>query len=174
MPAAKRASLDIVDREAVGRPAAGRARAAADRARPSIKGAPKTDGSKADGPIADLLLLKRADGAVEKRIRGGFAWDLFLFAPLFGLPLFLRRLPRWGSAVLGLWLADLAVGWLVGGTHAAATVQIVLFAAFLLLQLWLGFKGNALTARAYLAQGWTIDRPDSATRRLMERWGLQE
>jgi hypothetical protein len=77
--------------------------------------------------------------------------------------------------MLGLWLVDLALGWLLRGSAVAAPMQLVLFATFLVVQLWLGVKGNELTAKAYLAQGWTVDRPDFvATRRLLERWGLKD
>lgn len=131
--------------------------------------------AKAEPPAVDFLTLKHSDRGTLKRVKTGFAWDLFLLAPLFGLPLFLRRLPHWGAAILALWLIDLGLGWATHGRPGAAAMQLILFAAFLIAQLWLGFKGNALTAKAYLAHGWTIDHPEFvATRRLLERWGLTE
>ena len=111
-------------------------------------------------------------GGKTRQVRIGFAWDLFLFAGLFGLPLFLRHLPQWGAAVLGLWVADLALGW-IGRGPLWMPAQMTLFLAFLGLQLWLGFTGNALTARACRARGWTPDTPrDPAVRRALEQWGL--
>ena len=51
--------------------------------------------------------------------------------------------------------------------------EAALFAAFLGLQLWLGFRGNAMTARAYRARGWVADNPrDPAVRLALEKWGL--
>jgi hypothetical protein len=118
------------------------------------------------------VLFKHPSGARAKRVKLGFAWDLFLFAGVFGLPLFLRGLPNWGAAVLGLWLVDLGIGRFGRGPlqHPA---ELALFAAFLGLQLWLGFKGNALTARACRARGWAPDNPrDPAVRRALEHWGI--
>lgn len=165
MPAAKRAPAATSDRTT-----GERSRGSADRNRvQQAKSAGRTE-----APPVGVIILNRPDGGTQKRIRVGFAWDLFLLAPLFGLPLFLRRLSRWGAAMLGLWLVDLALGWLLRGGAVAAPMQVVLFATFLVVQLWLGFRGNELTAKAYLAQGWTVDRPDFvATRRVLERWGLK-
>jgi hypothetical protein len=121
---------------------------------------------------AASVLFKAPSGTRAKRVKLGFAWDLFLFSCVFGLPLFLRGLPNWGAAVLALWLADLGLARLGQGPwHLAA--QIALFAAFLGLEVFLGLKGNALTARAYSARGWRPDeRHDAGVRRALERWGL--
>ena len=169
MPAAKRATEATGDRATSDRRGGERRRGGTEKGRVQAKAA-----SAAEPPSPGVLTLIRPDGSARKRIGIGFAWDLFLLAPLFGLPLFLRRLPRWGAALVGLWLIDLALGWLLRGSAVAAPMQLVLFATFLLVQLWLGFKGNELTAKAYLALGWTVDRPDFvATRRVLERWGVK-
>jgi hypothetical protein len=118
------------------------------------------------------VLFKHPSGARAKRVKLGFAWDLFLFAGVFGVPLFLRGLANWGAAILGLWLIDFGLGRFGRGPlqHPA---EVALFTAFLGLQLWLGFKGNALTARAYRARGWTADNQrDPAVRLALEKWGL--
>lgn len=144
-------------------------------AKPVSGRAPKSGrkAAKAEPPIPAFITLNGSGGGAQKRIKTGFAWDLFLLAPLFGAPLFLRRLPHWGAAILALWVVDLGIGWLAGGGRGAAATQIILFAAFLLVQLWLGFKGNELTAKALLAHGWTVDHPEFvATRRVLERWRL--
>lgn len=127
---------------------------------------------KAEPASLPGLELKDPRSGKVKRIPVGFAWDLFLFAGLFGLPLFLRRLPQWGAAILALWILDLSLGWIPFGDVATAG-QVGLAGIFLAVQLWLGLKGNELTARAYVAQGWTVVHPEYvAVRRLAERWGL--
>lgn len=118
------------------------------------------------------VLFRAPDGTRTRRVKLGFAWDLFLFTVVFGVPLFLRGLPNWGAAVLALWLADLMIVRAAEGPwHMPA--ELLLFAAFLGLEIFLGFKGNALTARACRARGWTPDNPrDPGVRRALETWGL--
>ena len=117
--------------------------------------------------------FKHKPSGKTRRVATGFAWDLFLFAGVFGLPLFWRRLPSWGSGVLGLWLLVLLVGIVRVGAAATETAQLALFGVFLLLQIWLGFFGNRLTARTLLHHGWTLDQPnDRGTKLVIEKWKL--
>ncbi|HXE29966.1 MAG TPA: hypothetical protein VN656_15715, partial [Stellaceae bacterium] len=59
------------------------------------------------------------------------------------------------------------------GTEATQIAQLVLFAAFLVVQIGLGFYGNRLTARTLLHHGWTIDRPnDRGNKLIIEKWRL--
>ncbi|HUE18485.1 MAG TPA: hypothetical protein VMQ63_01835 [Stellaceae bacterium] len=123
-------------------------------------------------PPAAKLGLKPPGGGKLKWIKVGFAWDLFVLSPLFGLPLFLRKLPQWGAVMLALLLADIVVGLLLSG-DAASLAGMAITAIYIVLDLYLGFRGNALTARAYLRHGWSVDHPDyAATRKLMTRWKL--
>jgi hypothetical protein len=131
----------------------------------------------ARGGAADTLPVsigfKHKPSGRERRIGTGFAWDLFLFAGVFGLPLFWRRLPSWGSAVLVLWLFVLIVSIVRVGNEATQIAQLVLFAAFLVLQIGLGFYGNRLTAQTMLHHGWTVDQPnDRGNKLVIEKWKL--
>ena len=97
---------------------------------------------------------------------------MFLFSGVLGVPLFLRGLPNWGAVVLALWLADLVLGRL-GAAALRGPVQRQLFAAFLGLQLWLGWTGNALTARDTRARGWVPDsKRDEGVRRTLQAWRI--
>jgi hypothetical protein len=117
------------------------------------------------------LRLKHKPSGKERRVGTGFAWDLFLFAGILGLPLFWRRLPNWGAAVLVLWLLVLGTG-AMRSSGVTDIAQIVLFGVFLVLQLYLGFYGNRINVQTLLAHGWVIDQNDGATKRLIERWRL--
>jgi hypothetical protein len=133
--------------------------------------------SNARGGAADTVPpsigFKHKPSGKERRVATGFAWDLFLFAGVLGLPLFLRRLPSWGAAVLVLWLFVLIASIVRVGAETAQLAQLVLFAAFLVLQIGLGFYGNRLTARTLLHHGWTIDQPnDRGTKLVVEKWKL--
>lgn len=133
----------------------------------------KTAARGADDKLPPVIRFKHKPSGKERRVATGFAWDLFLFAGLLGLPLFWRKLPSWGSGVLVLWLLVLVVGSVRVDAAATEAAQLVLCAAFLLLQIWLGFYGNRLTARTLLHHGWTLDQPnDSATKRIIEKWRL--
>jgi len=114
--------------------------------------ASKRGGERAAMPGSVLLENPRTGEA--RRLRTGFSWTLFLFSGVLGVPLFLRGLHRWGLAFVGLWAIDALVVWLsVGAVRALA--EAALFCAFLGLQFWLGFRGNALTAKTYMARGWS-------------------
>jgi hypothetical protein len=127
---------------------------------------------RAAEPPAVRLGLKPPGGGRIKWITDGFAWDLFVLSPLLGLPLFWRKLHAWGAAMLGLWLLSIALGTAPDG-QPKWIAGMALTAAFFLLDLFLGWRGNRLTARAYLRHGWTVDHPDyAATRKLMARWKL--
>ncbi|MGH7087577.1 MAG: hypothetical protein ACREFQ_01610 [Stellaceae bacterium] len=118
------------------------------------------------------VLFKAPSGTRAKQVKLGFAWDLFLFSGVLGLPLFLRGLPEWGAAVLALWISDLGLARSAqAGWHRPA--EFALFAVFLGLEIFLGLKGNALTARACRGRGWAPENArDPAVRRALERWGL--
>lgn len=123
--------------------------------------AKKTRDAKQRGKTRDraakFLLLRDPETGETRRIKQGFAWTLFLFSGVLGLPLFLRGLYRWGAAVLGLWGIDLLAVWLTtGGVRVAS--EAVLFGVFLCLQFWLGLTGNALTIKAYRDRGWAPAR----------------
>jgi hypothetical protein len=138
---------------------------------------PRRKGSGRNAAAPDTLppsigFVHKASGK-ERRVATGFAWDLFLFAGVFGLPLFWRRLSSWGAAVLVLWMLVLIVSIVRVTAEPTQIAQLILFAAFLILQLWLGFFGNRLTARTLLHHGWTIDRPnDRGNKLVVEKWRL--
>jgi hypothetical protein len=134
--------------------------------------AARREKASAEAPPSLIRLTEKKSGK-EKRIATGFAWDLFLFAGVFGLPLFWRRLPQWGAVILALWCVDLLIGRLPVSDWATHLAEASLFAVFLALQLWLGFTGNRLTAKAYVTHGWSVEQPnDLGTRRIVERWKL--
>ena len=125
-------------------------------------------------PPAARIGLKPPGGGKLKWIRVGFAWDLFVLSPLFGIPLFLRKLPQWGAAMLALLLIWLVLGEFLG-EPAKDYAGLLLFAVFVAVDLFLGFAGNRLTAQSYLRHGWTVDHPDyAATRKVMVRWKLRD
>ena len=123
--------------------------------------------------LPPVIRFKHKPSGKERRVATGFAWDLFLFAGIFGAPLFWRRLSSWGAGILMLWLLVVVVGSVRVSAQATDTAQLVLFGIFLVLQIWLGFFGNRLTAKTLLHHGWTIEQPnESGTKRVIEKGRL--
>ncbi len=88
----------------------------------------------------------------------GWNWRLFFLSPFFGIPLFKRGLTYWGMlflalnglAILGRFQAD-ASGW-----SSLSVLSNLLALGFMV---FIGLKGNELTARNYLSRGWTFVDP---------------
>jgi len=105
-----------------------------------------------------------------KVVKVGWSWSLFLLSDFFGLPLFWRGLNRWGLAVLVLWAVEAVLSDAPSDTGMAESVLVFIGAG---LHLWLGLKGNEITARKYLEHGWVFaDRDGDATRLARSRWGI--
>jgi len=123
--------------------------------------------------LPPVIRFRHKPSGKERRVATGFAWDLFLFAGILGVPLFWRRLSSWGAGMLVLWLLVVVVGSVRVSAQATDTAQLVLFGLFLVLQIWLGFFGNRLTAKTLVHHGWTIEQPnESGTKRVIEKWKL--
>lgn len=114
-------------------------------------------GRKGRRPARPGLLLENPETGEVRRVPEGFAWILFLFSGLLGVPLLFRGLYRWAALMCLLWGADALAALFTAG-RTRLVIEAVLFLAFLALQLWLGFAGNALTAKAYLSRGWVRAR----------------
>lgn len=107
-----------------------------------------------------------------KEVKLGWSWTLFLFSSLFGLPLFLRRLYIWGGIFLALWVVNLIAPRLMGPEEAMFFVSFLFF-VFMGLQIFLGVKGNEMTAKNYLEHDWAFVEPDSEITKLAKmRWGI--
>jgi hypothetical protein len=107
-----------------------------------------------------------------KQVKVGFSWVLFFWSGLFGLPLFLRRLHIWGGIFLALWIVNLIGPMIVRGPDGIF-LQGIIFFIMLLLQIWLGIKGNEMTAKNYLESGWEfVDPTDAMTLMAKGKWGI--
>lgn len=118
------------------------------------------------------VALRHPNTGSFKFIDTGWSWPIFLGAGFFGLPLFFRGMSLWGTAMLILWFLQLAVPLAAGGD--ADTLSWILTFAVLGLCGFLGARGNALSARHFLACGYEFAYPDSPEARLAsESWGLE-
>ena len=108
-----------------------------------------------------------------KLIKVGFSWVLLFFSGLLGIPLFLRRLHAWGAVMLALWVVNFFLPYVIPhpGDALFASTAVLLIA--LGLSIWLGVKGNEMTAKNYLEAGWQFADPTADNARLAKaKWGI--
>jgi hypothetical protein len=117
------------------------------------------------------VLRNRSTGET-KEVKVGFSWILFLFAGCLGIPLFLRRLHVWGAVFLALWIVDVLVS-VTASPEQGSAIVFSINLIFCGLQIWLGIKGNEMTAKNLLENGWEFTEGDSdAVRFARLKWGL--
>lgn len=108
-----------------------------------------------------------------KEIKVGWSWILFLFSSFFGLPLFLRRLYILGGILLALGIVYIIAPSMMYDEEESLGLLIVLNLVFLGLQIWLGIKGNEMTAKNYLELGWHFTNPNSDEVKFAKgKWGI--
>lgn len=106
------------------------------------------------------------------RVKVGWSWVLFLFSGAFGIPLFRRKLQTWGFVFLAINLVAMVCQ--IAIDNAAAQLLLILVQLLAIgLIIFMGVKGNEITAKNYLAQGWTFVDPNSEiTRYAKMRWHI--
>lgn len=118
------------------------------------------------------VAMKNPKTGEIKEVKVGWSWTLFLFSGLFGLPLFLRKLHIWGAIFLVLWVVNLIAPSALPADEGAI-ISIGLFIIFFALQIFLGIKGNEMTAKNYLENNWAFAEPDSELTKMAKmRWGI--
>jgi hypothetical protein len=118
------------------------------------------------------ISFKNVKTGEVRQVKVGFSWVLFLFAGILGIPLFIRKLNMWGSVFLAVWVVNLLVSSLPSSEDVDSSVA-VLFIVAVGLQIYMGIKGNELTAKNYLETGWELTEPDAPlTQYAKKQWGL--
>ena len=108
-----------------------------------------------------------------KEVKVGWSWILFLFSGFLVLPLFLRKLHVWGGIFLILWIVYIIAPSIMQNEEEALGLMILLNLVFLGLQIWLGIRGNEMTAKNYLELGWNFTNPDSDEVKFAKgKWGI--
>lgn len=118
------------------------------------------------------VALRHPNSGNFKFVDTGWSWSLFLGAGCFGVPLFFRGLAIWGTFMLILWMMQLAAPFVMAAD--VDTLEWILNLAVAALCLFLGFRGNALTGRHFVACGYEFAYPDSVEARIAaEDWGVE-
>jgi len=123
-----------------------------------------TEGSSpapAPAPRYRHVTLVNTKSGELKQIKIGFSWILFFFSGFFGLPLFLRRLYILGGVFLVLWVVSIFARYAVSDPDAADGIDGLLTLIFLGLSIWMAIKGNEMTGKNLLENGWNFAEPNS-------------
>jgi hypothetical protein len=123
--------------------------------------------------MAIKVALQNPQTKVTRLVKVGWSWTLFLFSGFFGIPLFLRKLKSWAYLFLGFNVVYI-VATLSGGAlgEFVSFVDMAADTAFLIL---IGIKGNEITAKTWLSQGWQFVEPSAdATKFAKLRWGISD
>tara|TARA_A100001037_G_scaffold266360_1_gene258461 strand:- start:15 stop:389 length:375 start_codon:yes stop_codon:yes gene_type:complete len=124
--------------------------------------------------MATQVTMKNEATGELKQVKVGWSWILFFFSGFLGIPLFLRKLYVWGGFFLALWIVNFVAPSVVNSVEDALGIQIVLMFVFLGLQIWLGIKGNEMTAKNYLENGYVWQDAESDEVKFAKgKWGLQ-
>ena len=90
------------------------------------------------------------------------------------MPLFLRKLYVWGGVFLALWVVNVILGIVAEESESAAIIYLFLQFVFIGLAIFMGIKGNELTAKNYLEQGWEfVDGDSEAVQQAKRKWNIQ-
>ena len=120
--------------------------------------------------MANFVQIKNDQTGEIKRLKVGWSWVLFWFSGFLGIPLFMRRLYLLGGIFLGLWVVNLFAQFIID-----PMISIVLIIVMTTLSIWLGVKGNEITGKNYLEQGWSFVDPDGLEAKYARsKWSLME
>lgn len=101
----------------------------------------------------------------------GWSWYLCLLSPVFGIPLFRKGLTFWGMLFLAM--NCVAILGLIRDPQGSSSSNLIANVVVFGLMVFIGLKGNELTAKNYLAHGWTFVDPESdAVKYAMSEWQL--
>lgn len=119
------------------------------------------------------IALRHTGNGNFKFVETGWSWPIFWYAGFFGLPLFFRGLSMWGTVMVAVWALQLAATVTAENAERAFTSHWVLGLISLGLCIFLGFKGNGLSAQHFIACGYDFVDPESAEARYaLDEWNL--
>ena len=108
-----------------------------------------------------------------KEVKVGWSWTLFFFSSFLGIPLFLRKLYIFGGIFLLLWIINLIAPGLMHTQDEALGITIIINLLIFGLAIWMGIKGNEMTAKNYLENGWSFDEEESDSVKFAKgKWGI--
>lgn len=105
----------------------------------------------------------------QRNVKVGWSWTLFWFSGFFGFPFFYRKVWNWGFAYAAFWFAYQVAIYLVQNVFITLAMSLVSIG----LAIFAGLKGNEITAKQHLDEGWHFAYPEAnATRYAKIQWHL--
>lgn len=98
-----------------------------------------------------VALRHPATGEIQVH-QEGWSWECFFGAGFLGLPLFRRRLPIWGAAMLVFDVTTFVVGWI--GTGNGQSLYGWMSAIGIGASFYFGFAANGMAVDRALTRGW--------------------
>ncbi len=119
------------------------------------------------------VTLTDPDTEETKQVKVGFSWVLFFWSCVFGIPLFLRKLHAWGCVFLALEIIGWGLNLMSSSSKPIWVSALIVSVGILSLSLWMGLRGNEVTAKNYLDMGWKFQNPTSkAAIKARKAWKL--
>ena len=119
------------------------------------------------------ISLRHAGTGDLRTVNIGWSWSLFIASGFLGLPLFFRGMALWGTVMMITWCVSFVPPIVTGPDAGFHIMDWSLTIVTLTLCVFLGLKGNALTAKRYFSLGYEFANPDSGEARVAaESWGL--
>lgn len=111
------------------------------------------------------------------RVKVGFSFILFFFSSFFGIPLFLRKLHLLGVIMLILVCINVTLSVFVESYYYFELEVLMYMLQFGIfgLNIFLGIKGNKMTALNYIKLGYKItDKEDYKINMVKQSWNLPD
>ena len=109
-----------------------------------------------------------------KSVKVGWSWTLFLFSQAWGIPLFFRRMFDWAAVCFILSAVNFWLLMIADTDPAARDISGILGVGSIGISVFLALRGNELTAKRMLREGWTFSNPDDVVTHHAKRvWSLR-
>lgn len=116
--------------------------------------------------IRDPLFIRFVNYELKsvRRVKVGFSFTLYFFCFVFGIPFLLR----------GMYKTALACSILLGCLIFAPNIQMMMLLYYAMCGgcIFFGVKGNEITARYYLQNGYIMDEDTTTSKIARAKWGL--
>jgi hypothetical protein len=122
----------------------------------------------------DVALRNKTTGEIKLQ-KIGWSWTCFLFSPVLGIPLFLRKLNAWGGIMIAIWAVNVIAPQISRGVAEYLIIAVGIFLIQCGFMIFFGISGNRMAGKNYLEHGWEFAEGNAdATKMACAKWGLPQ